>query len=336
MAPNGRILYVVTNQGYVTPVDLVKGTAEPPIRIGGSPTDMLVSRDGNTGYVLDRNSLGVSIVDLARHKAAGFIKTPDAWSYALTPDGRTLYVANDTASRITPIDTATRSALPPVTIDGNFPTSPSGGNGEVVVAPDGAAYAFGDVVDAGGFDGFVTPVSTATTTAPKPIVLGFTLINVLGISPDSRTAYIGSESGVAAVSLATGRVMWMARLPATGWITGLPPARGHLGSQAVISPDGQNLYTLGTTGLSSGLLTFYRISATTGAAQTSEVPVGQTLGRTFGSMDIVLSPDGRTLVAEPSARVADSGLPEPLVPIDVATRRAGRFITGGGGLIFGP
>ncbi len=40
MAPDGGTVYVATMSGDVVPIDTATRTAEPPIRIGGVPTDV--------------------------------------------------------------------------------------------------------------------------------------------------------------------------------------------------------------------------------------------------------------------------------------------------------
>src|ERR1019366_1816311 len=74
---------------------------------------------------------------------------------AITPDGKTAYVANYISDTVTPIATATNTAGPPITT-GNTPQG-------IAITPDGkTAYV------ANNSSGTVTPIATATNTAGPP------------------------------------------------------------------------------------------------------------------------------------------------------------------------
>ena len=81
-------------------------------------------------------------------------------SIAITPDGNTAYVANDTYSgTVTPIATATNTVGTPIAV-GHSPTG-------IAITPDGTtAYV------ANYDSGTVTPIMTATNTAGTPLILG--------------------------------------------------------------------------------------------------------------------------------------------------------------------
>ena len=71
---------------------------------------------------------------------------------AITPDGKTAYVANLDSGTVTPIRTATNTALPPIKA-GRHPDA-------IAITPDGkTAYVANDG------SGTVTPIRTATNTA---------------------------------------------------------------------------------------------------------------------------------------------------------------------------
>ena len=83
----------------------------------------------------------------------------DPQAIAITPDGKTAYVANIGSDTVTPIATATNTAGPPITV-GNSPDA-------IAITPDGkTAYV------ANGDSGTVTPIATATNTAGPPITVG--------------------------------------------------------------------------------------------------------------------------------------------------------------------
>jgi YVTN family beta-propeller protein len=95
---------------------------------------------------------------------------------AITPDGKTAYVASINSGTVTPIATATNTADPPIPL--GFDTF------AIAITPDGkTAYV------AKG-DGTVTPIATATNTAGPPIPAG---PGVIAITPDGKTAYVANQ-----------------------------------------------------------------------------------------------------------------------------------------------
>ena len=98
-------------------------------------------------------------IDTAADKAGKAINVgtgPDA--IAITPNGKTAYVANTVSDTVTPIDTATSTAGKAITV----------GSGPVVIAitPNGKTAYFAN------YAGTVTPIDTATNTAGKAIKVG--------------------------------------------------------------------------------------------------------------------------------------------------------------------
>ena len=95
---------------------------------------------------------------------------------AITPDGKTAYVANYYSGTVTPITTATNRAGKPIRI------AEGPGTIAIAITRDGkTAYVVSST------EGTVTPVATATNTPGKPIEVGrgpFALV----IGPDSHGA----------------------------------------------------------------------------------------------------------------------------------------------------
>jgi hypothetical protein len=337
IAPSGQAIYVATYQGYLIPVSTVTGKAGLPIRIGGHATQIVVSPDGSTAYVLEP-SRGVAVVNLATNTAASFIKMPSAWSLAVTPDGRTLYVLNTvpccTGSTVTPIDTATLKLLPPVHTPADLATR------YMAVAPDGkTAYVVGEeahgykVVNStiqwpkGSFITTVlTPISTATNTALTPVQLGRgELAGPISFSPHGRVAYIGGAP-VTAVNLDTGTVSWTARSPVSGYAP-------------LVSPDGRTVYAVGVSLPPPGT-PVYRIGAATGTLQGPVIPEVHgssvfTVPWNNGDTPADLSPDGTTLYAQINNNAPQSS---SLEAVDTATGQVDWVIhlRDGGYLLLGP
>src|SRR5437588_4907103 len=132
---------------------------------------------------------GVTPVTTATNAAGKPIKIGDDLPYAapetlaITPDGRTAYIADTDRRTVTPVATATSSRGRPIKIDG-FP-------GALAITPDGrTAY----VVSGSRTGATVTPVATATNTPGRPIKIGGRFSRevavAIAITPDGRTAYV--------------------------------------------------------------------------------------------------------------------------------------------------
>ncbi|GAB2872932.1 hypothetical protein GCM10027176_88080 [Actinoallomurus bryophytorum] len=93
----GDTLVVGCASGRLARVDLVrrKATGTLRLRAGADPQDVRLSPDGTTFYVADRDHGGVWLVDAARFRATGFIRTGRG-AHGLYPsrDATVLYVTN--------------------------------------------------------------------------------------------------------------------------------------------------------------------------------------------------------------------------------------------------
>jgi YVTN family beta-propeller protein len=118
MTPDGKTAYVIGGT-TVTPIATATSTPGKPIQVR-------------------------SVQDLSVRGAN-----------AITPDGKTLYVANVDAGTVTPITTATNTADKPIRV--------GRGAGEIAITPDGKTAYVVSGVDYPGW-GTVTPITTATNT----------------------------------------------------------------------------------------------------------------------------------------------------------------------------
>jgi len=122
--------------------------------------------------------------------ASGKLGTPvqinrgfDDGAIAITPDGKTAYVAQNVTNTIVPVDLATgaNGALIDVAQE------PTG----IAITPDGrTAYVVtgGEQIGGGG----VVPIDTATGTAGAPIYAGL-VPSAIAIAPDGQTAYVVNQ-----------------------------------------------------------------------------------------------------------------------------------------------
>jgi DNA-binding beta-propeller fold protein YncE len=104
----------------------------------------------------------VTPVSTATNKPGSAIKVgAGPGAIAVTPNGRTAYVANTAAGTVTPVSTTTSTALKTIRI-GTLVTA--GWPYQIAITPNGkTAY----VLDP--WDNTVVPIRTATNTALKPI-----------------------------------------------------------------------------------------------------------------------------------------------------------------------
>jgi DNA-binding beta-propeller fold protein YncE len=107
---------------------------------------------------------------------------------AITPDGKTAYVADLHPATVTSVATVTGTPGKPIEI-GGFPWA-------IAITPDGRTAYIADLPAYGRGRTAVVPVATATNTPGKPINIGgrFPRAAAIAITPDGKTAYIVSAS----------------------------------------------------------------------------------------------------------------------------------------------
>lgn len=239
----------------------------------------------------------------------------------------TAYVSNYSDNTVTPVDTRTRNAGPPIPV-GSGPDGMIVTGGELFVAnnntndvtvidtstntvkatipvgsvaADVAATPDGKTVWVTNFgDGTVQPIDVATLTTGSPIAVG-SQPERLAVSPDGADLWVANQgSGTASeIDLAT-------RTVARTITVGAAPFG------VAVSPNSSQVYI--TNGGSASVSV---IDAASGAV-TATVPTGA------GPQYVQLSPDGAT------AYVADFGA-GGVTPIATATETAGAFIPTGSG-----
>ena len=156
IGPDSRTAYVLQrDRSRIVPVDVATGERGTALTAGKRAGQMLISPDGRTLYVLEtaqmltdaggtetvRTPARLHVVDTVtgRHRRVGMHHTVGA--IALTPDGRTLFVA--AGRRLGPLDTATLTRRAAVAMPGTITA--------VTVTPDGrSVYALCEKATAGG------------------------------------------------------------------------------------------------------------------------------------------------------------------------------------------
>jgi YVTN family beta-propeller protein len=198
----------------------------------------------------------VNLVTRKAGRAIGVGADPDA--IAITPDGKTAYVANSGSGTVTPISTVTDAAGPAITV-GPDPQA-------IAVTPDGkTAY----VLNSGS--GTVTPIDVATGRAGLPIRVG-AYPRAMELTPDGRTLYVLNWEGGSVTPIAT----------ATNQ-PGRPIRTGSFPFAIAIAPGGRTAYVA-----NYGSDTVTPIATATNTPG-RPVPAGQ------APDSIAITPDGRTV-----------------------------------------
>ena len=139
--PDGKFVYVTSEaDNAVFVVDpardkVVRRIATPP-----RPRVVVFSGDGKRAYVSSENGAAVTIVNALTHVAVGHVAIPSTsvtgplgarpMGLQLTPDGKTLYVANGRGGTVSVVDTAARRVVDTITAVGARPWG-------VALSPDG-------------------------------------------------------------------------------------------------------------------------------------------------------------------------------------------------------
>jgi YVTN family beta-propeller protein len=225
-APNGARVYVASLFSInLTVLDTATNTLAPPIqlfleRLRGGFSWMTLSPDGATAYIANQTNKALAIVGLPSGRGDIVMPTVNPSDVAITPDGRTAYLAGCkpicTPGFVQRLDTATRRFTTEIEVDGN--------PYRVAVAPDGArAY-------------------TANLTGPSVSVIDLaashTIASVrvpvqptgLAVSADSRTVWVASQTGGALTAIDT----------ATNQVRGSVPIA--LARDVAATPDGRRVY----------------------------------------------------------------------------------------------
>jgi DNA-binding beta-propeller fold protein YncE len=221
---------------------------------------------------------------------------------AITPDGKTAYVADLHPATVTPVATATNTAGKPIEI-GGFPWA-------IAITPDGTTAYIADLPAYGRGRTAVVPVATATNTPGKPIKISDAvgLAAAIAITPDGKTAYVvtGTHRRTTVTPIAT--------------TTNTPGKPINIGGRfpraaaIAITPDGKTAYVVSA----SARRTTITPIATTTNTPGKPINIGGT-GRRSAEAAIAITPDGKT------AYITD-GNHHMVVPVATTTNTPGKPI----------
>jgi hyaluronoglucosaminidase len=254
ITPDGKTLYVAMfyspgpGPSYVVPINTATGRAGKRIRVATAATAIVVAPDGKTVYVIGRplvahpslrdpvgpQRIEVTAIATATGRAGKPVMAgkgsmdPDT-PVVMTPDGQTMYILDSNPNGVIPFFTATDRPGKLIRIASvlAMTITPDGQTVYVTSQPQGNAPRFFTHGDGGGMactgtPGAVTPISTATDTAGKPIKVGCFPVAAT-VTPDGQTIYVSSERGsVTPISTATGRAGQPVKIEGAGAIVITP------------------------------------------------------------------------------------------------------------------
>jgi DNA-binding beta-propeller fold protein YncE len=192
MSRDGRTLYIA-GEARIRRYDLAAGRFGADIRASW-PEAMLLSRDGATLWYASFGNEVVA-VDLATGTVKARIKVKtEPVALAMTPNGRTLYVAIAGSGRTghpaeaVPITVATGAAGPGIPIHDPvaLAMAPDGQTLYVLATPPGTEG------DGPTVRGWVTPITLATRTTRHPVRVGYDP-TAIAITPNGKTLYVTNE-----------------------------------------------------------------------------------------------------------------------------------------------
>ncbi|HEX6605120.1 MAG TPA: PQQ-dependent catabolism-associated beta-propeller protein [Sphingomicrobium sp.] len=149
------------------------------IHVGKRPRGLVASSDGRRLYVAVGDDNRIAIVDTATRKLLRSFPTPDPETFALSPDERDMFIANENDSLMSQIRIADGKVLRQVQVGGE----PEG----TAVSPDGKL-----VVQASE-TGSMAHVIDAATGAVKSNLIVDTRPRYIAFTPDGSRFWVSSE-----------------------------------------------------------------------------------------------------------------------------------------------
>jgi YVTN family beta-propeller protein len=266
----------------------------------GLPAGAQALARGPVAYV-DSGQDTVIPIRTATGTAGRPIRVAGTGPIAVTPDGRTVYVASERPHGVvTPISTAANKAGKPIRA-GDFP-------GWLTVTPNGKIVYVANI-DSDN----VTAISTATNTVVKTIKVGDGPLQ-MAITPDGSTVYTanpgygGTANSVTVISTAANTVVkTIRRCPGPGLTDGEPVF--------AVTPDSKTAYLICNRPLNAGTVLPIR---------TATHKAGKLIKAGPEPQAIVITPDGKT------GYVGDYA--GTVIPFSTATNAPGKPVKAGNGI----
>jgi YVTN family beta-propeller protein len=281
--PTGPLLFVTNEiEGTVSVIDTGSRTVVRTIQVGKRPRGIRANRDGSKIFValsgspiggpgVDESKLppperrydGVGVIDVKSGVLEKILPSgTDPEQFALSADGRHLFIANEDAGETTVLDVNAGSIVKVIKVGGE----PEG----VDIGPDGSfVYVTAEA------DNRVFVIDTSSLSVVKTIDVG-PRPRSTGFVPTAPIAYVSAENDGTVYVLDTKTHTLKSKLPIPG--TNARPMG------VVASPDGRFVYV--TTGRGRTLV---KVDVTTNRVVGTPLDVGE---RPWG---VAISADGRTL-----------------------------------------
>lgn len=291
-------------RGSVTLIDTQTSTRGATVPVGKLPTEIALSPDGETAYLLNVVSSTVSMVS----RASGVLtsRTIKAGRYpiglAMTPSGNRVFITrhqNSGPGSVLPVRTAT--GVPGMAV------SPSRQQGyilnDIATAPNGREVFAEERSVFGTWEGLL-PIRTAGDRVGAPIKFARPPYGIedMAFTPDSKTLYVLSSTNKQAlltpIRTGTGKVGRSITLSA------FPDAMA-------MTPDGRFIY----------ISDYYH--GTVKVVRTSTDSVIKTIKINFAQA-LAMAPDGKTLYVGGSAAGTGAG---EVIPVSTASNTAGPPVT---------
>ncbi len=295
--------------GTVSIINVATNTVVSKITPQHDPACVCISPDGSKAYIgCSDGSSTVAVVNTLTNSIINTISVSssgESTGITVTPDGKTLYVANYVDNTVTAVSTVTGSVIAVIPVGQN----PYG----IAITPDGSK-----VYVAFTYSNYISVISTATNTATANITVGQAPADV-AVSSDGSKVYVpvSNSSSIAVID------------PTTNSITTVISTGGAGAGVIALSADGTRAY------VAAGLNNVLVINTTTNTV-ISTITVG-----TYPNA-ISVSPDGQFayVVNSGSKNVSvintSTNTVIATINVGIAPVSLGNFVTGGTGCTGNP
>lgn len=216
LSPDGSLVYVLASgpapgqQGSITKISTATGRYVGRFRLANPAVRFVLTPDGHQMFLQDR--IKITALDLGTGRATS-LAAPAPVAEALSPDGRTLYVANPLAAPdgSTVYVTAGGGIVVVNVVTGTVTGTlgPRGANAGALTPNGATLYA----VESGRIQAIATATNTVTATIPVTA-------QHVAMSPDGTHLYVLTHNSVVTVDTATNTITGTAKLGQRDW-TGL-------------------------------------------------------------------------------------------------------------------
>jgi YVTN family beta-propeller protein len=197
--PDGASVWVAIATGEIVVIDTATNTITTsfPVAFFNQLLGIAFTPDGAFAYVSNASAGNCLVVDTATHAIIATIPTgAGPFDSAITPDGSTVYQANQSGS-VSVIDTATNTVVATV--------PPGGAATGIDVTPDGS-FAYVSIASANQVAVIDTATNTVVATVPVGAVpIGLAIARVIEVPPtlSSDNASVAANEGQTATNTGT-------------------------------------------------------------------------------------------------------------------------------------